>query len=302
WEAGRALARDGLMAMLREGAAPDEKYIDAVHSMARDDTLDPAFRALALGLPSEDELAQAMFDSGQTPDPSAIRHALDALRQARAEIMQDTARALYAAHQVTAPYSPDADQAGARSLANVALSILNRVDGGLQARAQFDTADNMTQQLAAFGCLLQAGQGDAATKAFYDQWHHDRLVVDKWFMMQVANAEPHDAATTAQALTDHPDFTIRNPNRFRAVMGALVMNPAGFHDPSGQGYRLLTDWLMKLDPLNPQTTARMCSAFEAWRRYDSDRQALIGAELDRILSLDGLSRDTREMVSRIRDG
>ncbi|MEO0747569.1 MAG: aminopeptidase N [Pseudomonadota bacterium] len=301
WEAGRALARDGLMAMLRDGAAPDKNYIDAVHSMARDETLDPAFRALALGLPSEDELAQAMFDSGQTPDPSAIRHALDTLRQARAEIMQDTARALYDAHQVTAPYSPDADQAGARSLANVALGILNRVDGGAQARAQFDAADNMTQQLAAFGCLLQAGQGNAASKAFYDQWRHDRLVVDKWFMMQVANAEPKDAATTAQALTDHPDFTIRNPNRFRAVMGALVMNPAGFHDPSGKGYKVLTDWLMKLDPLNPQTTARMCSAFETWRRYDCDRQALISAELDRILSLTGLSRDTREMVSRIRD-
>ncbi|MEO0781498.1 MAG: aminopeptidase N [Pseudomonadota bacterium] len=301
WEAGRALARDGLMAMLRDGAAPDKNYIDAVHSMARDETLDPAFRALALGLPSEDELAQAMFDSGQTPDPSAIRHALDTLRQARAEIMQDTARALYDAHQVTAPYSPDADQAGARSLANVALGILNRVDGGAQARAQFDAADNMTQQLAAFGCLLQAGQGNAASKAFYDQWRHDRLVVDKWFMMQVANAEPKDAATTAQALTDHPDFTIRNPNRFRAVMGALVMNPAGFHDPSGQGYKVLTDWLMKLDPLNPQTTARMCWAFETWRRYDSDRQALIRAELDRILALNGLSRDTREMVGRIRD-
>ena len=301
WEAGRALARDGLMAMLRDGAAPDKNYIDAVHSMARDETLDPAFRALALGLPSEDELAQAMFDSGQTPDPSAIRHALDTLRQARAEIMQDTARALYDAHQVTAPYSPDADQAGARSLANVALGILNRVDGGAQAQAQFDAADNMTQQLAAFGCLLQAGQGDAASKAFYDQWRHDRLVVDKWFMMQVANAEPKDAATTAQALTDHPDFTIRNPNRFRAVMGALVMNPAGFHDPSGKGYKVLTDWLTKLDPLNPQTTARMCSAFETWRRYDCDRQALISAELDRILSLTGLSRDTREMVSRIRD-
>ncbi|MEL7344849.1 MAG: aminopeptidase N C-terminal domain-containing protein, partial [Pseudomonadota bacterium] len=105
----------------------------------------------------------------------------------------------------------------------------------------------------------------------------------------------------AQALTDHPDFTIRNPNRFRAVMGALVMNPAGFHDPSGQGYKVLTDWLMKLDPLNPQTTARMCWAFETWRRYDSDRQALIRAELDRILALNGLSRDTREMVGRIRD-
>ncbi|MEM7596559.1 MAG: aminopeptidase N [Pseudomonadota bacterium] len=300
WEAGRALARDGLLAMLREGSAPDPGYIDAVHAMARDDTLDPAFKALALGLPSEDELAQALYDGGDTPDPSAIWQALETLRQARAETMQETARALYDAHQITAPYAPDAAQSGARALSNVALGLITRMDGGAQAQAQFETAGNMTQQLAAYGCLLAAGAGEAATRSFYDQWQHDRLVIDKWFMMQVANAEPEVAAQTAQALTDHPDFTLRNPNRFRAVMGALVMNPAGFHAPSGAGYQVLTDWLIQLDPLNPQTTARMCSAFETWQRYDADRQALIAAQLDRILALDGLSRDSREMVSRIR--
>ena len=300
WEAGRALARDGLLAMLREGRAPDPGYIDAVHAMARDDTLDPAFKALALGLPSEDELAQARFDGGDTPDPSAIWQALETLRQARAETMQEPARALYNAHQITAPYAPDAAQSGARALSNVALGLITRMDGGAQAQAQFEAAGNMTQQLAAYGSLLAADAGEAATQSFYDQWQHDRLVIDKWFMMQVANAEPEVAAQTAQALTDHPDFTLRNPNRFRAVMGALVMNPAGFHAPTGAGYQVLTDWLIQLDPLNPQTTARMCSAFETWQRYDADRQALIAAQLDRILALDGLSRDSREMVSRIR--
>ncbi len=301
WEAGRALALSGLLSMLRDGAEPDAAYIDAVHDTLRDDTLDPAFRALTLGLPSQDELAQALFDAGETPDPTAVWHALNTLRQARADVLGDTARALYDTHQVTAPYKPDAEQSGARSLTNAALSILTRLDGGAQAKAQFDAADNMTQQLAAFGCLLDAGVGDAAIKSFYDQWQHDRLVIDKWFMMQVANAKPEATAQTAQDLTSHPDFTIRNPNRFRAVMGALAMSPAGFHAPSGIGYKILTDWLIQLDPLNPHTTARMCAAFETWKRYDADRQALIAAELDRILSLDGLSRDTREMVSRIRD-
>ncbi|MEL7282649.1 MAG: DUF3458 domain-containing protein, partial [Pseudomonadota bacterium] len=300
WEAGRALARDGLLAMLRDGAEPNAGYLEAVHAMARDDTLDPAFKALAIGLPSEDELAQALFDAGDTPDPSAIWQALETVRQARAEAMQDTARALYDAHQVTAPYAPDAAQSGARALSNVALGLITRMDGGALAQAQFEAADNMTQQLAAYGCLLAAGSGQAATQSFYDQWQHDRLVIDKWFMMQVANAKPEVAAQTAQNLTEHPDFTLRNPNRFRAVMGALVMNPAGFHAPSGAGYKVLTDWLIQLDPLNPQTTARMCSAFETWQRYDPTRQALIAAELDRILALDGLSRDSREMVSRIR--
>jgi aminopeptidase N len=300
WEAGRALARDGLIEMIRNWAGPDGAYLDAALTVARDDSLDPAFRALALGLPSQDELAQTLHEQGDPPDPQAIWDALETLRHARAEHFQDLAPRLYAQYQVSEPYAPDAAQSGARSLANTALGMITRLDSGAQAQRQYDSADNMTQQLAAFSCLLQAGKGDDAVVRFYDQWHEDRLVLDKWFMLQIVNADPPKAATTTEALTQHPDFTIRNPNRFRSVLGALTMNPAGFHQANGEGYRVLADWLIALDPLNPQTTARMCSAFETWKRYDDARQALIAAQLDRILATPGLSRDTTEMVTRIR--
>ena len=301
WEAGRALARETLLAMIRDRAAPDPAYLDAAHAMVRDETLDPAFRALALALPGEDELAQALFAAGDTPDPQAIWEAREALDTARADAMADTLDALYAAHQVTAPYRPDPDQAGARALANAALGLITRRDGGARARAQYDAADNMTRQLAALACLMRAGKGAEVTDAFYREWRHDRLVLDKWFGLQIMQAAPVDAAETAARLTDHPDFTIRNPNRFRAVMGALAGFPAGFHHASGRGYRLMADMLIRLDPLNPQTTARMCSAFETWPRFDADRQGMILAQIDRILATPGLSRDTTEMLSRIRD-
>jgi len=175
------------------------------------------------------------------------------------------------------------------------------LDGGDQARRQFAAADNMTQQSAALTCLLQSDRGVTETKAFFDQWQEDRLVMDKWFALQIACAAPEKAAATAGSLTGHVLFDIKNPNRFRSVFGALAMNHAGFHHASGAGYALLTDFLLQLDPLNPQTTARMCAAFQTWKRYDADRQTLICAQLDRIAALDGLSRDTHEMISRIQN-
>ncbi|MEL7257273.1 MAG: aminopeptidase N [Pseudomonadota bacterium] len=302
WEAGRALARDGLLAMIRDGAGPDDAYLDAIEAVARDDSLDPAFRALALGLPSQEDLAQSLYDSGDTPDPQAIWDALETLKQAQAQKMQDLATRLYAQYQVDAPYAPNAEQSGARALANVALGMISRVDGGALAQKQYDTADNMTQQLAGLSCLLKAGKGEAAVTAFYDQWKHDRLVIDKWFSLQILQADPDDAAEVTQTLTNHPDFTMKNPNRFRATIGALTMNTAGFHHVSGVGYGVLADWLIKLDPINPQTTARMCTAFETWKRYDEARQEMVARALDRILAQPELSRDTTEMVTRIRGG
>jgi aminopeptidase N len=179
--------------------------------------------------------------------------------------------------------------------------LLSRRDGGALAQAQYDRADNMTQQLAALSALLTAGAGDDALRAFEAQWKDDRLVMDKWFSLQAAHAAPDAAAATVARLTEHPAFTMKNPNRFRAVFGAFAMNQAGFHHASGDGYRLMGDWLIRLDRLNPQTTARMCSAFQTWRRYDADRQDMIRDTLRRIISVDGLSRDTAEMIGRILD-
>ncbi len=299
WEAARSLAKSSLLATIRHGAAPDQGYLDGIAAVMTEAGLDPAYRALMLGLPSQSELATALFQSGDTPDPQAIYTASEAMKEALADRLADVLPSLYAAHQVDAPYAPDAEQSGNRALANATLSLLTRRDAGAAAQAQFDSATNMTQQMAALACLIRAGEGAAALAAFEEQWKHDRLVMDKWFALQVIEADPVNAAAEADRLTGHPDFNHRNPNRFRAVFGALGMHHAGFHHESGMAYGLLADWLIRLDPLNPQTTARMCTLFQTWKRYDPRRQEMIRAALDRIAATEGLSRDTNEMVTRI---
>lgn len=300
WEAGRTLARKSLLAMIRNGTRPDAAYLDGIHAVVTDDTADPAYRALMLGLPSQSDLATALHADGDTPDPDIIYAATEMMRDAIADRFEGDLPAIYKANQVHEPYSPDATQSGKRALGNTALSLLTRRDDGTQAKAQFEAADNMTQQLAGLANLIRVGRGEGAVKTFEEQWKDDRLVMDKWFGLQVMQADPEDAHEVAATLTKHPDFNWKNPNRFRAVLGAFASHHAGFHHASGAGYIFLADWLIRLDPVNPQTTARMCSAFQTWARYDADRRAMITAELDRILATPNLSRDTTEMLTRIR--
>ncbi len=302
WEASRQLARDSLIAMITDDAGPDEAWLDALERCLRDTGQDRAYRALLMGLPSQSELAQTLFDRGVTPDPDRIWQAVESLQQQRAERWQDLLPRLIGEGQVQGAYRPDAEQSGQRALAGAALALLSRLDGGLAARAQFNAADNMTLSLSALSCLMRAGAAQDALTTFETRWREDRLVMDKWFALQVAMAAPAEAVDNARALTEHPDFRMENPNRFRAVFGALAGHHAGFHRADGAGYGLLADWLIRLDGRNPQTAARMMSAFQTWRRYDAARQAAARAALERIQARDGLSRDSREMVGRLLDG
>ena len=299
WSAGRTLAQDQLVEMVRNDVTPDAAFLDGLATVLRNDDLDPAFRALVLRLPAEDDTAQALVDAGEIPDPSVIYQAHETLKLHIAQHLQDLLPRLYAQMAIEGPYTADAEPAGKRSLGNAALGLISKTDGGKLATLQYASADNMTQQLGALRALLQIGKGDKELEAFAVQWRHDRLVMDKWFGLQVALAAPDAAARTAVRLSNDAAFDIKNPNRFRAVFGALKSNAAGFHHPSGASYELLADWLIKLDALNPQAAARMSASFETWRRYDIERQKKMRAVLTRIAQSPNLSGDTTEMVTRI---
>ncbi|GHA52862.1 aminopeptidase N [Amylibacter ulvae] len=299
WEAGSAYASDMLVKMALNDGAIDAAYLDAIHAVALDDALDPAFRAFAVGLPSEEEITSAIVALGEKPDPDAIYTARNALSLAMAEKMADDLPNLYTAMQVDGPYSPDAEAAGKRALASTALGLLTKLDGGKTAAKQFDNADNMTLQISALAALIRAGAGETQSAAFYDQWKSDNIVLDKWFAIQASCATPDAGLDIVQKLATHPDFNWKNPNRFRSLIGPFAMNPAAFHRIDGKGYQFLADWLIKLDAINPQTTARMAGLFETWKRYDKKRQTLITGQLRRIADTKNLSKDTSEIVGKI---
>ena len=108
------------------------------------------------------------------------------------------------------------------------------------AKAQFDAGQNMTDVLAALAVLsaIDGREREQALAAFYQAWHDDALVLDKWFAIQAMSPLP-GTVQAVHALKTHPDFDLRNPNRVRALVGSFAGNQVRFHDASGAGYRVL---------------------------------------------------------------
>lgn len=301
WEAARDMALALLARMAEDETADDPAFLAGMRAVAEDAAADPAFAALTLSLPSEEEVIAHVAHAGRVPDPDAIHRARRALDRRLAAALGPTLDSLYRENAVPGPYSPDAGAAGRRALRNRALALLmaRSPDAG-EAERQFETAENMTERMAALTTLVIHDRAEAALARFHGDWRHDPLVLDKWFAVQAICTPPARAVETVTALARHEDFDWRNPNRFRSLIGAFAgANPAGLHRPDGAGYRLVIDWLARLDPVNPQTAARIAASLGTWRWFDHDRQALMRGELERLAALPGLSRDTGEIVARL---
>jgi aminopeptidase N len=300
WEAGRALSKDILINGVLGKPTERDILVDALARVIADSQLDPAFRAFALTFPSEDDIAQTIHSAGIVPDPVKIHQEHIALKQYMSKSLAPQLEHVFQQMKISGPFSPDPEAAGKRGLRMAALSYLSENDGGVLAQSVFETTDNMTEQFAAFSCLIGSPFADAAVKAFYDQWQAERLVIDKWFMVQPAKASPTNALNLTKALYTHPAFSAANPNRWRSLVNGLVhMNPAAFHAADGSAYIWFVDRILEMDAKNPQVAARATTGFSTWRRYDADRQDMIREQLERILATKDLSRDTQEIADKL---
>jgi aminopeptidase N len=234
-------------------------------------------------------------------DPDAIHASREALRHALGSTL---ASDLLAAHRSDGVEGHDLSPRakGIRRLRTVALGLIaagDEAEGAALAKAQFDRADNMTDRQGALGILVSLARPERseALDAFYDRFHKDPLVLDKWFALQAA-AQRADTVDQVLRLEKHPDFTIANPNRLRSIAGTFGANHWAFHSADGRGYRFLADMILTADRLNPQVAARLVPPFGRWRRFEPDRAALMRAELERIVASPGLSKDVFEQVSK----
>jgi aminopeptidase N len=290
------------VAALRAGKTPrgDDKLIEAVTAILNDATLEPAFVALALVPPGEGDIAREI---GKDIDPDAIFRARKTLRADIGDKLGPALTAVYDGLAIKGLYSPEAKDAGKRALRNVALDLLaatGKPDAIARAAKQYDTADNMTDRMAALATLsLHEGPArEGALADFYKRFADNALVVDKWFSLQAMSPEPGTLGKVSE-LTAHPAFSFANPNRVRSLIGAFAQsNPTQFNRADGAGYNFVADVILSLDPKNPQLAARMATAFRTWRTLETGRRAKAEAALMQIKAAPNLSRDLSDIVER----
>jgi aminopeptidase N len=312
WEAAQRLALRRMLAAVQQ---PDgepslgDAIIEALRGVLRHPTLDPAFKELVLTLPTEGYLAEQC----DRVDPQRIHVVRETLRRQLAERLHADWEWAWETHQVREGYRADADQSGRRALANMALRNLV-----LQATATQDPvwpgrayqrvkdATQMTDRLGALEALVMshAELADAALKHFHALFAHEPLVVDKWFSLQAMAPEPLGPRAgrvlqRVKALMQHPDFTLKNPNRARSLIGAFCHgNPAAFHRADAAGYVFWAERVLEMDGLNPQIASRIARAMDRFGNLAEPWRSAAREAIARVAAKPDLSPDVREIVTK----
>ena len=308
WDAGQQLSVQVLQTLIGqyqrgETLVMDPRLVEALRSVLTNPQLDQAMVAEMLSLPGEAYLTEI----SEVADVDAIHAAREFARKQLADSLFDELWARYQANREVSkvtPYVAEDEHFARRSLQNISLSYLS-LSGKPEVVAatleQFENSDNMTERLNALAILVNSpfeAEKALALASFAEHFKDNPLVMDQWFSVQAASPLP-GGLQRVQQLMEHPAFTIKNPNKVRALIGAFAgQNLINFHAADGSGYRFLADLVIQLNALNPQIASRQLAPLTSWRKYDSARQALMKAELERIRSSGELSSDVFEVVSK----
>ena len=307
WDAGQTLALSRLDRLIEAGGLPqagteaaDPAFVEAMRAVLCDRSVDGEFAAEVLNLPSEGYLADRM----ERIDVDAIHRARRALRQALGEALAPDLAAVRRQLRTGEPYRFDAQGVGRRALANTCLGYLAATEipsARRECLVQFEAADNMTDTVAALGCLvhIDCEEREEAFAKFEERWLEDSLVMDKWLALQATSSLPGTLDRVVE-LMSHPAFDGANPNRLRALVHSFCQgNPVHFHAAGGSGYRFWEERMRAIDSRNPEVAARLAGVMAHWRRYDDERRDRMGAAMEAVLASSGISRNTNEVLTRI---
>lgn len=302
WEAGQRLLKELLLSLYATSVAGgelvmDTRVVEAFRKVLTDASLDKAFVTAAMSVPGQSELVELLEEA----NPDNVHAVREFVVKSLSTALKSELQAALAAN-TAAVYANDPPSRAERSLKNTALGYLTKLGEAEQTKdavARFANADNMTDQIASLSAVagLDCPERKECIEQFYQEWKEDPLVLNKWLGLQAMSNIPGNLANV-KALTEHPAFDIKNPNKCYSLLGGFCASTVNFHNKDGSGYEFLADMVIKLDSINAGVAARMVKPFARWRKFDPARQALMKAQLSRVLAKEGLSGNVYEIVSK----
>lgn len=300
WEAMQNLSLNLLLPAIKNNVLDDATYprvLNAFRSLLNSQADDKAILAEMLTLPSATYIAELC----KPIDPQAVSLFRRKLIEKLALDLETEFLELYLSNNQATTFSLDPEAMAQRALKNAALSYLSKANKQQNYQTvlkQYQSADNMTDRLAAFASLMhsQYQERDALVEDFYQQWQHDTLVLDKWFAIQAMS--PTITVQDLRQLMEHTAFSISNPNKVRSLIGAFCSNLPAFHQTDGSAYQFLADQVVNLDKINPQVAARLVGVFNNWKAFSDPYSAQMKTALERINAVEDLTKDVREIAGK----
>lgn len=299
WQAIQELAQHCLLGPADADTTQLEMALEQVwRQLLHSNNLSSAYLSRTLSLPSVRQLVALT----RPIEPQRLVQSHARLQQHLAQHFQTEWAQLYQKLKQNSPtqYSPNALDAGDRSLKNLALQqliIAQHPEAIKWATSQYHTATNMTDRWGALSALVHYAPAEARNSLlsdFYQQWQDNALVMDRWFSVQAT--APYFDVSQAKQLAQHPNFNLRNPNRARALIFQFCMNNmAQIHGASG--YDFWCDHVIALDTLNPEISARLCRVFDNWSHYAEPLRSELKLRFERLQQAQ-LSANVQEIVHK----
>ena len=303
YESAQVLGKSLMNCLINDAAHETElvldlPYIKAYGKLIADETIDDAFKALAMSIPSEGDLLQ-MQDVVDYQNTHKVRKfVIKTLALEHEELLLN----LYNKLNVTKEYSLSPEDMGQRQLKNSVLGFLvatGKDEYNELCYAQFEKSTNMTDEFASL-VILAAGESkfrDLAVSKFFNKWKHETLVMQKWLTAQ-ARSSSNDTFNKVNELLSNEIYDKSVPNLVRSLVSVFGANLTQFHDKSGRGYKFIADQIIQMDKINPQMASRLSGAFKDYKRMPNDLRSLVKTELERVLEVEGLSRNVYEIISK----
>ncbi|MCP4933078.1 MAG: aminopeptidase N [bacterium] len=278
-----------------------EQLGEALSLALSEKQLDPLFSPGLLAFPGINDVAREL---GGDVNHQLILEIRNKLRSNIGEQLRELLTQIYDNTDVSGPFNPDAKSAAKRGLRHATLGLLGatgKPDDIARLYQHYQGANNMSEKATALGYLAQtnAPERQLAFDDFFDKWQKDHLVIDKWFAMQAMSPQD-DALERIETLMENKLFSLKNPNKVRAVIGAFAMgNPVQFNRADGRGYEFMARNILEIDCFNPQIASRLAGSFKSWRILEPQRRDKLKTVLDELASHNNLSPDTYEIISKV---